>query len=80
MAMQPVLDALAPERAGKGVVGVAQHGHEDLCLARFGLTIYIDRHGLPGEIQEQLVAGQVYLAHHQRPRPQELPIAGRELG
>jgi hypothetical protein len=62
----PVRQTLAPADLRIGQAGGAEHGHENLGCPHLAGRRVDHRQGLPGEIDEQLVAGQVGLAHGQR--------------
>ncbi len=72
--------ALGGDRLGVEVVGRAQHGHEQLCLDgdRSGPSV-VDRETLAGEVDEELLAGAVLLAHHQIHMSLPGPVVQTEL-
>jgi hypothetical protein len=59
----PVGQALAPASLGVGVVRSPEHGDEDVRLAHLAGGGVDHRHGVAGEVDEQLLAGDVRLAH-----------------
>ena len=60
---QPVGQFLRPGGLGEGVAGRAEDGDVDLRLAYLAGSPINDWHGLAGVINEQLLAGTVFLAH-----------------
>ena len=60
----PVGELLRPGGLGVGVVGGAQHGHEDLSGTDLAGTPIHDLDALSGVVYEQLLTGAVLLAHH----------------
>ena len=62
---QPITGALASGRLGMRVVGKAQHGDKDLGRASGSRVPILDRHRLSGIIDEELIAGRMFLAQHQ---------------
>ncbi len=62
----PVRQALAPADLSIGQTGRAQHGDKDLCCPDLTGRRIDHRQGLPGEVDEQLVASDMGLAHGQR--------------
>jgi hypothetical protein len=70
----PVGKRLGPGRLGVGVVGGAEHADEDLGLAHDARLRVDDRHLLAGVVDEDLVAGDVVLAHDRRQPPLELAV------
>jgi hypothetical protein len=76
----PVLGGLARRGAGKGVVRRPEHGHEDLGpgdLAGGGVD---HRHGVAGVVDEQLLAGDMHLAHGAQLGLGELAVLHAEAG
>ena len=71
---KPVGHGLAWRRAGVGVAGGAQGGHEDVGAAAVG-----ERDGGAGVIDEQLLAGAVDLAHRALELPGEAAVIFAEL-
>lgn len=73
----PVGHGLGTRRTCIGVVRGAEDGHEHVGLERDAAVAAEDRHGLPGEVGEQLLAGAVLLAHRalQRRSPVLVPLA-----
>jgi hypothetical protein len=66
VAAHPVGQPLAPPHLGVGQAGGAEHGDEDL-RRPFSAGGRVDhRQRLPGEVDEQLVAGEMGLAHRRR--------------
>ena len=59
----PVRQALAPASLGIGVVRSPEHSDEDVRLAHLAGGAVDHRHGVAGEVDEQLLAGNVRLAH-----------------
>lgn len=61
---------------GVGVTAGPQHGHEDIGFPHFARLGIGDRHRLAGMIDEDLLAGPVFLAQHDiqiaRPTPVQL--------
>ena len=66
MAADPVRQPLAPADLRVGQAGGAEHGDEDLRRPHLAGRRVDHRQRLPGEVDEQLVAGEVGLAHGQR--------------
>ena len=62
----PVRQPLAPAGLGIGVVRGPQHRDEDLGLAHLPGDRVEHRHGVAGEVHEQLLAGDMGLAHGRR--------------
>jgi len=62
----------------KGVVGGAEYGNEELRMTDFPRQPVNDRHGLPGIIDEQLLAGRVRLPHGDRQLADPLSVAFAE--
>ena len=76
----PVRQLLAPHRLGVGEAGGAQHGDEDLHrddLAGIGVDHLA---GAAGEIDEQLLAGDMDLAHRRLQPPGPGPVEIAEPG
>jgi len=78
--MKPVGLLLAPVGAGKGVVGCAEHGHEDLRLAELTRVRVDDGHRWTTVIHEQLFPGAMDLAHAALLTAQPDPVVVAELG
>jgi hypothetical protein len=64
MGPDPVRQGLAGHRLGIGVARRPQHRDEDLGRPDFTGAGVDQRHGLAGEVDEQLLAGPVDLPHH----------------
>jgi hypothetical protein len=62
---EPIPGPLAQRSLGVGVVGKSQHGDEDLRRSGRSRVPVLDRHRLTRIIDEQLVAGRVFLAQHE---------------
>ena len=74
MGLDPVRQRLCPGRLRVGVVGSAEHRDEDLGLAHLAGRRIHDRDLLAGVVDENLVAGDVMLAHHRREATLKLAI------
>ena len=66
MGFDPIRQGLGPGRFGIGQVGGAEYGDEDLGVADLAGERIDDRQLLAGVIDEDLVAGDVMLAHGRR--------------
>lgn len=78
MATDPVWQALAPGRLAVGVVRGPQHGDEDRRCPDLTAHRIDHRHGLPGVVDEQLLARGVGLAHAHRQPPDPAPVVDAE--
>ena len=79
MRCRPVGKGLRPGCLGEGVARRREHRDENLCLALLaGLAVH-HRDGLPGVVDEHLLARTVLLAHHHVERPRERPVPLAEL-
>ena len=76
----PVGGGLARGGASVGVVRRAQGGHEDLGLSDLAGDGVDDAHGAAGEVDEQLLAGDVNLAHRALLAQSELAVLDAEAG
>ena len=65
----PVGEPLAPARLRERVVRRAEHRDEDVRRADLAAQRVDDRHRVPGEVDEQLLAGDMGLAHGRGDRP-----------
>jgi hypothetical protein len=76
----PIGETLSPGRFCVGVVGGAQHGHEDLRLADLASDGVDDGYGRTSVIHEQLFPGAMRLPHHQLEMGAPLLVMKTELG
>ena len=66
MGADPVGQRLAPARLGVGVARRAEHRDEQVGFVQLARHRIDDRHRVAGPVDEQLVAGQMRLAHDRR--------------
>ena len=76
----PVRQRLAPDRLGVDETGGAQDRDEDLRAAYLPGRPIEHLHGVPGEVDEQLLPSQVYLAQRRLQSPNPGPIEIAEPG
>jgi len=76
----PLGQLLAQRRFGIGVVAGAEHGDEQLDVTLLARGLVGDRRPLAGEVDEELLAALVVLAHPQAPPLQPGPVALAERG
>jgi hypothetical protein len=76
----PVGQLLGRQRLGIGVVRRPEDRHEELGLRHLAGGGIDDRDGLAGEVDEQLLARAVLLAHHEIEPPPPVPVVAAELG
>ena len=76
----PVLGGLARGGAGEGVVRCAERGHEDLGLGDLAGDRVDDGHRAAGVVDEQLLAGDMDLAHRALLALGELAVLDAKTG
>ena len=74
MGTDPVRQRLRPCRLRVGVTGCAENRHEDFCLTDLACRRIDDGDLLARVVDENLVAGDMFLAHRRRKTPLETAI------